>query len=139
MAETAKRYTIPFAKIERVESDLLRIRHNPLDGPMLSRFEYDHSNTLVVDSNGKRDLLIQNTVPLASDIARLLQHCSPAIVAELVRGYRLAKMAGILGDDHDAIPEIEEVYADHDYAVTGQRIYETIKKSQRKPGGCRTL
>jgi hypothetical protein len=90
--------TIATAKLDRIINDLHRLRRNPVDGPMLSRFEYDHSNTLVVDSNGKRDLLIENTVPLASDIARLLQHVSPAVVAELVRGYRLARGAGLLGD-----------------------------------------
>lgn len=84
------------AKLARIESDIERMKRNPKDGPMLSRFAYDHSHTLVIDSNGKRDLLIENTKPLAGDIARLLQHCSPAMVAELVRGYRIAKKVGAI-------------------------------------------
>jgi hypothetical protein len=96
--DTTKRNTIANAKLDRIDSDLGRLRRNPVDGPTLSRFAYDHSNTVVIDSNGKRDLLIENTVPLASDIARLLQHVSPAIMKELVRGYRLARGAGLLED-----------------------------------------
>lgn len=89
---------IPNAELDRIASDLARIRHHPRDGASLSRFAYDHSNTLVIDSKGKTDLLIENTRPLASDIARLLQHCSPATITELVRGYRLARAAGLTED-----------------------------------------
>lgn len=88
--------TITKVKLNRIENDLFRLKRNKLDGPMLSRFAYDHSNTLVYDTNGKCDLLIVNTVPLANDIARLLQHCSPTIIEELVRGYRLALDKGLL-------------------------------------------
>lgn len=83
------------AKLSRMESDIARLRHHPSDGPMLSRFAYDHSNTLVYDSEGKCDLLVRNDVPMASDIARLLQHVSPVIMTELIRGYRLALKAGL--------------------------------------------
>lgn len=103
----APKNTIPMATMRRIDSDLYRIRHHPSDGPSLERFAYDHSNTLVIDSTGKKDLLIPNSVPLASDIARLLQHCSPAMIRELVRGYRIAKMAGILGDGKPPAEELQ--------------------------------
>jgi hypothetical protein len=142
-------YTIASAKLDRIENDLRRLRRNPVDGPMLSRFEYDHSNTLVIDSRGKRDLLILNSVPLASDIARLLQHTSPAIVGELVRGYRLAKAVGLLGDDQcsetaalfmsrkdpeDYIPS--ERIADGKEQMAA--LAEVLRKENRKPGGIKT-
>lgn len=96
--EAKPRDTILEVKLGYMAADLQRLRRNPVDGPMLSRFSYDHSNTIVHDSKGKRDLLIPNTVPMASDIARFLQHVSPVMVAELMRGYRLARAAGLLGD-----------------------------------------
>lgn len=92
------RPTIPDAKLSRIESDIQYTRRHPKDGPMLSRFSYDHSNTLVYDTKGRCDLLIPNSVPLAGDIARILQHSSPAMLEELVRGYRLARKAGVLDE-----------------------------------------
>lgn len=95
---TPLRHTIQEAKLARIDSDLHRLRRNPVDGPMISRFRYDHSNTLIVDSDGKTDLLIENDTQIHRDCARLLQHVSPAMLAEFVRGYRLARAAGLLGD-----------------------------------------
>lgn len=93
------RSTIPDARLSRIESDINYTRRpSSKDGAMLSRFSYDHSNTLVHDSKGRCDLLIPNSVPLAGDIARVLQHSSPAILLELVRGYRLARGAGLLDE-----------------------------------------
>lgn len=148
MADEKKplRNTIASAKLDRIDNDLCRLRHNPVDGPMLSRFAYDHSNTLVIDSNGKRDLLIQSSVPLASDIARLLQHCSPAMMEELVRGYRLAKAVGLLGDDqcNEAAALFMSRKDPEDY-IPAERIAdgkeqmlalgEILRKENRKPGG----
>lgn len=131
---TEPRATLPNPKLDRIENDIARLRRNPRDGAMLARFEYDHSNTLVIDSNGKKDLLIQNTVPLASDIARLLQHCSPAVVEELLRGYRIAKDAGILGGVEMPINEITG-WVDHERA---EGIYQAIHKAKNnRPGGHR--
>ncbi len=90
--------TIQNAKLDRIEIDLRYLRRNPIDGSMLSRFTYDHGNTLVYDSNGKIDLLIENDTQIHRDCARLLQHVSPAMMAEFVRGYRLARAAGLLED-----------------------------------------
>jgi hypothetical protein len=65
----------------------------------------------MIIANGKLDLIARDlgwvthqrvgpilNLPLASDIARLLQHVSPVILQELVRGYRLASDAGLLGE-----------------------------------------
>lgn len=143
------RNTIPSAKLDRIDNDLHWIRRNPVDGPMLSRFAYDHSNTLVYDSKGKCDLLIPNSVPLASDIARLLQHCSPAMIAEFVRGYRLARAAGLI--DEGVCNEEVALYlsnlnaADNDRdarIADGKRqmveIVGILRKEDRKPGGIKS-
>lgn len=136
---------IPDVKLERMTTDLARLRHNPADGPMLSRFAYDHSNTLVIDSTGKRDLLIPNSVPLASDIARLLQHISPAIVGELVNGYRLARAAGLLNDGKCnrevaiRLSRLPDAHSADEHADDGKRqmeaLVEVLRSENRKPGG----
>jgi len=92
----AKIPTIPDAKLLRIEGDLHYIKRHPSDGPMLSCFRYDHGHTIVVDTNGKQDLLIEHSDRIRRDCARLLQHVSPAMIAEFVRGYRLARGAGLL-------------------------------------------
>lgn len=129
----APRATIQNAKLDRIENDMARLRHNPVDGPMISRFLYDHSNTLIVDSAGKTDLLIQNTVPLASDIARLLQHVSPAMLEELARGYRLARVCGLL--DTPPIDDLKPLIDPERAAM----VVERVRELNRKPGGIRSL
>lgn len=127
---TTARPTIPHTKLDRMTSD---INYHWSGRPRISRFGYDHGHTLVWDDKGKCDLLIdRESNPFGSDVARLLQHCSPDMMRELVRGYRLAKVAGILGDGERPIEEVDAVYEDHD---TGDMIYQAIKKAQRKPGG----
>jgi hypothetical protein len=90
--------TLANAELDRIDRDLFRLRRNPRDGAMLARFAYDHGNTLVYDTMGKCDLLIENDTDIKRDCARLLQHCSPAIIKELLRGYGLARDAGLLED-----------------------------------------
>jgi len=139
------RDTIPDVKLHRMDRDIAYCRHHPSDGPMLSRFSYDHSNTLVHDSKGRVDLLIPNTVPLASDIARLLQHISPAMVTELIHGYRLARAAGLLGDGRynpetaQKLSPLVGKWEPHEHEAAGVRVMneitETLRKANRQPGG----
>jgi len=97
--DTTKRKTIANAKLHRIESDLSRLRRHPIDGPMLREFGCDHSNGVICDTNGKWDLLFENNGDhVRADAARLIQHCSVENITELVRGYRLARDAGLLGD-----------------------------------------
>jgi hypothetical protein len=84
------------ANLRELDRALNRIRRNPKDGPMIERFGYDHGNTLIFDTSGKCDLLIENSDDVRRDCARLLLHCSPANMRELWRGYMLAKEAGLL-------------------------------------------
>jgi len=134
-----KRATIPHARLDRIESNVRYTKRHPVDGAMLSRFGYDHGHLLIIDSKGKHDLLAdRESHPLVCDAARILHEVSPDIIDELVRGYRLAKAAGILGDSEPALTEVEELYADGaSFRVTGQAIYDGIKRAQRRPGGFR--
>lgn len=84
------------AKLKELDNALCRIRRNPIDGPMIDRFGYDHGNTLIYDTAGGCDLLIENSTDVRRDCARLLQFCSPAMLRELWRGYVLARQAGLL-------------------------------------------
>lgn len=91
-----KPHPISDAKLRELDNALCRIRRNPIDGPMVERFGYDHGNTLIYDTAGGCDLLIENTTETRRDCARLFQFCSPAMMRELWRGYRLAKEAGLI-------------------------------------------
>jgi hypothetical protein len=87
---------LSLAKLREMDNALHRLRRHPNDGPMIDRFGYDHGNTLIYDTSGACDLLIENTTDVKRDCARLLLHCSPAQMRELWRGYMLAKEAGLL-------------------------------------------
>jgi hypothetical protein len=126
-----KRETLTFALLNKIKSALWRCRRHPSDGPMLDRFGYDHGNGLIYDSNGKCDLLFEhNSEPPRIDAARLLSHCSPKNVAELERGYRLAKLAGLLDDlpqDQTEEQLINEVSLMLGLAPQGQRMLDFIE------------
>jgi hypothetical protein len=91
---TAKQISTP--TLNELDRALCRLRRNPIDGPMIERFGYDHGNTLIYDTSGKCDLLIDNSDEIRRDCARLFQFCSPAMMRELWRGYKLAKAAGLI-------------------------------------------
>jgi hypothetical protein len=97
--------TIGKSKAERINKSFWRINRHKADGPTISRFEYDHSNTLLVTSDGKRDLLIENDTQPHRDCAVFLCEISPAIVAELLRGYELARGAGLIDDTSNPVAE----------------------------------
>lgn len=86
------------AKLDRIENRLWRARRNPVDGPMLQRFGYDHGNGLIYDSNGKCDLLFENTDEPRRDAAAILSQLGDVreTLMELLQGYRAAKKAGLL-------------------------------------------
>ncbi len=72
------------------------------------RYRYDHGSLLgeVHDGNDRNkvstELLIDGHVEPYSGAARSLQHCDTTTLAELLRGYRLAKAAGLLGEPFPA-------------------------------------
>lgn len=103
--EINERPTIGKSKSERITRNLWRIGRHKADGPMISRFEYDHSNTLIVTSDGKRDLLIENDTQPHRDCAVFLCEISPTIVAELLRGYEMARGAGLIDDTSNPVAE----------------------------------
>lgn len=139
-------HTIPNAKLDDIEHSLRYIRRNPNDGAMLSHFGYDHGNTLVIDSTGKRDLLIEhNGDCVRRDVARVLQYASPAMLGELARGYRLARACGLLGDgvcNDEVAAHVSTLRGHHshgEHVQNGRQVLEglvtVLRAEARKPGG----
>lgn len=89
---------IAVAKLDRIENRIARMQRNPIDGPMLVRFGYDHGNGLIYTSDGKCDLLFENKTEANRDAAAILYELGniSETLAELIYGYRLAKTAGLL-------------------------------------------
>jgi hypothetical protein len=83
------------AKLDRVASDADHARRHGV-----LRFSCDHSHLLITseqDKNVRRDLLFDGRKETAhSAAAHMLQHASPVLMLELIRGYRLAKQQGLL-------------------------------------------
>lgn len=86
------------AKLGQIENRLERLRRNPVDGPMLQRFGYDHGNGLIYDTNGKCDLLFENSDQVRRDAAAILYEIGNVqeTLMELIQGYKAAKKAGLL-------------------------------------------
>lgn len=61
-------------------------------------------------------------------MSRLLQQCSPDVIRELVRGYRIAKHAGLLGDGHPPAKDLEGVIS----VERAEGLYEAIRLQLRK-------
>lgn len=40
-------------KLDELDRALWRLRRNPVDGPMIDRFGYDHGNTLIFSAEKK--------------------------------------------------------------------------------------
>lgn len=73
----------------------------------LSYFQCDHGNSIVVAKSGKKDLLFTHGGDqLRSNAARFIAGVSPVLVEELLRGYRIAGLAGLLGDGKPALPDV---------------------------------
>jgi hypothetical protein len=75
-----------------------------------NRFGYDHGNMLIRDKNGKLDLLFtHNGDDLRRNACRVLSNMSPDITLELIRGYEIARAAGLLGDGKPPIPDVASI------------------------------
>lgn len=126
--------TIADAKLDRIRRAVYSsksgwTKNNGDDIP--SRFLYDHGNMLVVAKSGKKDLLFEhNGDSLRSNATRCLYEMSPDIIDELMRGYVIARAAGLLGDDRPPLPEVAEIVSQD---VT-DRIYTAIRLNHRKSG-----
>lgn len=140
----APRTTIPRAKMVRIRSDLYHAtsgwsKNEGNDIP--TRFGYDHGNMLVHAKSGKVDLLFEhNGDSLRSSACRALWHLSPDITTELMRGYEIARAAGLLGDDKPPIPEVATILSTpypmeniaDGAAHATDAIYEAIRLHMRK-------
>lgn len=84
---------IPEAKLFRIEQDASYASAKSLNDKdeYVSRFEYHHGSLVAVTTSGKKVLIFEaNGDILRGNVTRALWQLSPAIVKELIRGYRLA-------------------------------------------------
>ena len=86
------------AKLTRIESDVLWSKMEGIIG-----FQRDHGNLLIETRKPNFDLVVDigylhEGRTDRSAAAMILQHAAPDTMAELVRGYRLAKKAGLLNE-----------------------------------------
>lgn len=144
--------TILDVKLGRIESDLVSATARSISDPgqVPERYGYDHGNMIIWNDRGTRDLLFThdgNT--LRSNACRALWHMSPAVIKELIRGYRLARAAGLLGDgkcNEEAALYLSNLnVADNDRdtrIADGKRqmaeIVGILRKEDRKPGGIKS-
>lgn len=108
--ERPLRTTIPEVKLGRIEQDVQYASMNSVKQPewFVDRFGYDHGSLTVHTKSkhggkpgeGHRHELVfaADGDILRSNVARAVHHFSPAVAQELIRGYRLARAAGLLGD-----------------------------------------
>lgn len=140
--------TITNAKLRRMESDISwatsgYAANNGAD--VIDHFGYDHGNMLITNKNGKTDLLFEhNGDSLRSNACRILYNLNPDMTRELIRGYQLARAAGLLGDGM-----VNEAYAKGMIsrcvcqfpsdiqsglvAISEQR--DILRQENKKPGG----
>lgn len=145
--------TILDVKLGRIESDLAlstaRSISNPGQVPV--RYGYGHGNMIIWNDRDTRDLLFThdgNT--LRSNACRALWHMSPAVIKELIRGYRLARAAGLLGDgkcneeaalfmsrtnvDDNCVPLTRDQLIVDGRQQMGELV-SVLRAENRKPGG----
>jgi hypothetical protein len=108
MSDAPKRLTIAEAMLMRITRDQHYASSRSVDkSENLSRFKYNHGTITIVAENGDEGILFEpDGSSLRSKAAHCLWQMSPKIVIELIRGYRLARAAGLLGDgvhDDDAM------------------------------------
>lgn len=90
-------HIIANAKLDRIEFDARYV------GSQVTQLYYDHGSLLFSgnDRNGgviSKALLFDHHAIDPNGSARILQHAVPQVMEELVRGYKLAKEAGLLGE-----------------------------------------
>src|SRR5882757_4128038 len=87
------------AKLDRLARDASLARsRKTFDSAWLSGFAYDHGNLLSVDNKDRKDILfLCEGDGMKYNSARALHGCDPNTIIELVRGYKIAKDAGLLG------------------------------------------
>lgn len=137
---------IPDVKLGRMLKDLAWAKGK--DEP--ARFGCDHGNMLIWSQKGGWDLLFTHDGDfLRGNAARVLWHFSPAVSEELIRGYKLARAAGLLGDGK--CNEAAAIYmggGSCSYSSTLNAIaagkekmaalVEVLRAENRKPGGIKS-
>lgn len=130
--------------LDKIESAVHMARRNKADGPMISHFGYDHGNGLIYSTDGKCDLLFENSAKVNRDAAWLMCALnSPTVIAELVQGYRLAVAAGLVGDKINPevatqlsrLPVGSLVEHVNDGCRVSQILRDTLQKANREAGG----
>jgi hypothetical protein len=137
--------TLPSSRTEYIRSDVkystALADKRPESVP--TRFEYDHGNMLVRDKTGKLDLLFAHDgSELKRNACRILAQMSPDTTLELIRGYEIARCAGLLGDGKPPIAEVATILSTPypmDSIADGaahatDAIYDAIRLHLRKEG-----
>lgn len=135
--------TIPHARLDRMRRALFWggvsgwLKNNGDDVP--AKFGYDHGNMLVTAKSGKKDLLFEhNGDSLRSNACRVLYEFDPETTAELMRGYQIARSAGLLGEHKPPCPEVAEAITDAHLNLIPDalmdRVYEAIRLKHRREG-----
>lgn len=122
--------TIPEVKLGRIDNDAQYATSKSSEHPewYVSRFGYDHGSLTAWDTTGKQRLVFAAEGDIfLGNVTRAIWQLSPAITQELVRGYRLARAAGILGDG--------KINAEVALLGVSETIREILRKEAHKPGG----
>lgn len=145
---TVRENTIPHAKLGRIVQDVRRASSKSSEHPefYVSRFGNDHGSLTVWDMAGKQQLVFSADGDiLRGNVSRALWQLSPAITEELVRGYKLARAAGLLGDGKinlelaKFLSPLSIGFTDEQQLVAGAAIADgmrnVLRKENHKPGG----
>lgn len=145
--------TIPEVRLGRIAQAVHHASMRSIEHPdwYVDRFGYDHGSLIVYTKSapgkpGKRELIIdaQGDI-LKGNVTRAIYELNPATTEELIRGYRLARAAGLLGDGRYC-PEAMQYASPQGYgfspserAESGAKVMELmaeeLRKANRQPGG----
>jgi hypothetical protein len=107
---------------------------------IVESFGYDHGNMLIRSKAGKLDLLFtHNGDSLRSNACRILYRMTPKVIRELIRGYKLARACGLLGDGKvcsAVLDHLSKQVPDPHSLLIG--IADVLRCENRKPGGIKS-
>jgi len=145
--------TIPEARLHRIGQ---AVHHASARSELhpewyVNHFGYDHGSLIVYTQSapgkpGKAELIIdaQGDI-LKGNVTRAIYELNPATTEELIRGYRLARAAGLLGDGRYSLEAMQYAsslgcgFSPPERAADGAKVMaamaEALRKADRQPGG----
>lgn len=128
--------TLPDVKLTRIRQNASYAAARSSEHPdwYVSRFGYDHGALIAWDTTGKKRLVFAPDGDIfLGNVTRAVHELSPEVTQELVRGYRLARAAGLLNDGK-INPEVAKLGGAAGLNIIAS-IRETLRKENYKPGG----